>query len=940
MVPFHLLGPVTNFSALFNWFSMFDVLICVTEYHDPWVVLLAAGLCLLSSYVAMSLIRRSRCVSGMPRTIWVLSSAAAGGFGIWATHFVGMLAYDPGVVVGYDSKLTFLSLLVAIVATGGASAATSFWSAQKGGIAAGILFGTGVCAMHFMGMQAMRFPGHILWDPVYVVASAVAAVVLAIPAFHFAITLKHNIRSVALSTTLLALSVVVMHFTAMTAITTIPDPSIGITSHLISPFSMIVMISVVAASLLFAGLSAAVLAMRAEASTHASEEQFRILVQGVSDHALYMLDQNGNISSWNPGAKRMMGYERREILGQSPAIFYPPENDGVAIHAASLATAAEFGKYTGEGWRLRRDGTRFWGQVLIEAIRGENGQLIGFAKITRDQTEKRQAEAALRMSARNLQLALDHMANAICLFDADGTLLMYNRRLEEIGDLDPSIDLRGRSLKEICQLHPEGSEARIQAYERMIAQKHGTWTETLPNGKTVHARYVPTDSESWLITIEDITTRMRSEQRIAHLSHHDQLTGLPNRQTLIETLDQRLPLVDLQHGKLALVNLDIQRFKDINDSYGNAVGDEVLCVLAQNLRKILKPEELIARIGGDEFACITPYRNAASLQEFVQRVMGAINTPLVVDDASIQLQASLGIAVYPQDASDREKLLSNANLALARAKADNCEKTRFYDADMEEAERERRQMAQDIWTALREDQFYLTYQVQCAAGSHKVTGYEVLLRWQHPRLGLVPPNVFIPLAEQYGSISALSEWVLEHACRDAAGWKDPIRIAVNISPVQLAQTDLSELVERTLTKTGLDPKRLELEVTETAVIGDKNIALEILGRIRELGVTIAIDDFGTGYSSLETLRAFPFDKIKLDRSFVTDIDTNRHSKAFIRAMLALGKSLAIPVLAEGIENECQMALLTEEGCDQFQGYFFGKPAVMEQALSQVNLSIS
>ncbi len=919
---------------------MFDVLICVTEFHDPWIVLLAAILCLLSSYVAISLIRRSRSVSGLPRSIWVLSGAAAGGFGIWATHFVGILAYDPGVVVGYDSALTYLSLLIAIVATGGASAAASFWPSRNGGIAAGILFGTGVCTMHFMGMQAIQFPGHILWDPTYVVAAVVAAVVLAIPAFHCAIMLEHKIGAVLLSTGLLALSVVAMHFTAMTAITTIPDPSEPVTEHLISPLSMIVMITAVAASLLFAGLSAAILALRAEAATHASEEKFRILVQGVSDHALYMLDQQGNISSWNPGAARMLGYERREIIGQSPAIFYPPEDEGMALHAGSLATATALGKYSGEGWRVRRDGSRFWGQVLIEAIKGENNQLIGFAKITRDQTEKRQAEAALHRTARNLQVALDHMANAICLFDSNGTLLMYNRRLEEIGDLDPTIDLRGRSVTEICQLHPDGCEARTQAYERMIAHKQGDWTETLPNGKTVYARYIPTDSDSWLITIEDITTRLRSEQRIAHLSHHDQLTGLPNRQTLIETLDQRLPLVDLRQGKLALVNLDIQRFKDINDTYGNAVGDEVLCLLAQNLRKILKSDELIARIGGDEFACITPYPNAASVQDFIQRVMRAINTPLELDDANIQLQASLGIAVYPQDASDREKLLSNANLALARAKADNCEKTRFYDANMEEAARERRQMAQDIWTALRDEQFYLTYQVQCAAGSHKVTGYEVLLRWQHPRLGLVPPNVFIPLAEQHGSISALSEWVLERACRDAAGWKDPTRIAVNISPVQLAQTDLSELVCRTLAKTGLDPKRLELEVTETAVIGDKGLALDILGRIRELGVTIAIDDFGTGYSSLETLRAFPFDKIKLDRSFVTDIDSNRHSKAFIRAMLALGKSLAIPVLAEGIETESQMALLTEEGCDQFQGYLFGRPAVMEQALSHTKVTVS
>ena len=277
----------------------------------------------------------------------------------------------------------------------------------------------------------------------------------------------------------------------------------------------------------------------------------------------------------------------------------------------------------------------------------------------------------------------------------------------------------------------------------------------------------------------------------------------------------------------------------------------------------------------------------------------------------------------PPQAVKSERTISNADMAMYRAKENFEETVCFYEAAMDEAERARRLLAMDIWAGIKEGQFFLNYQVQRAAGANHITGYEVLLRWNHPTRGLVPPSEFIPVAEECGAISALGEWVLEKACEDAAKWPIKEKIAVNLSPLQLTNIQLVDKVRDVLVSTGLSPDLLELEVTESAIIGDKQRALHILRQIRSMGVTIAIDDFGTGYSSLETLRSFPFDKIKLDRSFVIDLDTNKQSKAFVRAILALGKSLEIPVLAEGVETELQMATLTEEGCDQFQGYFFG-----------------
>lgn len=703
-----------------------------------------------------------------------------------------------------------------------------------------------------------------------------------------------------------------------------------------APLIIVIIITAVAFAVVISGLAVVVAAARWDENKEASEERFRLLVQGIREYAIYMLDPEGNVANWNTGAQREKGYDEREIVGQHYSCFHTPEDRAANIPALNLEVAARTGKFEGEGWRLRKDGTRLWAHVVIDAIRAKDGTLIGFAKITRDRTEQMRTDDRLKKAADDLQLALAHMANALCLFDENGKLAMYNVRFSEIIGIDTSVDLLGKTLDELCLVNPENAETRLAKYRELFRQGGGETVVEWSSDKMIRTTCTPVTSNAWVLTLEDVTTRVQSERQVAHLARHDVLTGLPNRRKFIETLDAAIKEAGVIGCKVSVINIDLDRFKDINDTYGHAAGDRVLCALSERMSQDLRSGELVGRFGGDEFIAMKSYRDTGALHEFIVRLRKALTRNIDLDTVEVTPGASLGVAIYPTDATDREKLLGNADMAMYRAKENFEETVCFYEASMDEAERARRTLALDIWTGLKEGQFYLNYQVQRTAHTLEISGYEVLLRWRHPVLGIVPPSTFIPIAEECGAIAALGGWALEQACRDAAGWSLKEKIAVNLSPLQLANVQLVDKVRSVLLETGLAPERLELEVTESAIIGDRQRALHILRQLKAMGITIAIDDFGIGYSSLETLRAFPFDKIKVDRSFVAGLETDKQSRAFIRAILALGKSLEIPVLAEGVETEAQMNVLTQEGCDLFQGYYFGRPAMLTVALVEAD----
>jgi diguanylate cyclase (GGDEF)-like protein len=428
----------------------------------------------------------------------------------------------------------------------------------------------------------------------------------------------------------------------------------------------------------------------------------------------------------------------------------------------------------------------------------------------------------------------------------------------------------------------------------------------------------------------DFQSRNQSTQRLRYMALNDALTGLPNRTSFGDRLATEMVRAQNERLRLAVIGLDLNRFKEINDLRGHSAGDQALKAIAQRLRNCVKTGEFIARIGGDEFAALKAFRDRSELLDFVSRLESAFGDSLQIGDFATRVGASIGAAVYPEDGTTARALLANSDFAMYRAKADPTGAVCFYDSKLGEAARKRQILARELRRAIELKQFEPHFQVQVSVTDATICGYEVLLRWNHPQRGLVSPAEFIPIAEETGAIIEIGEWVLREACKRAASWKAPHKIAVNLSPVQLRQSELPRLIHQILVETGLPPARLELEITESTIIADKSRALHILRQIRALGVTIALDDFGTGYSSLDTLRSFPFDKIKLDRLFMNEVETNPQSKAIVRAVLALGKSLEVPILAEGVETEDQLEILRREGCDEAQGYLLGRPMPHEK----------
>jgi diguanylate cyclase len=437
----------------------------------------------------------------------------------------------------------------------------------------------------------------------------------------------------------------------------------------------------------------------------------------------------------------------------------------------------------------------------------------------------------------------------------------------------------------------------------------------------------------------DDSVRAESHRELRHMALRDGLTGLPNRASFNEYLAGEIDLAGKTVSKVALIAIDLNRFKEINDLHGHSAGDEALQILGRRMTNLLLDGEFAARLGGDEFAAVHRMRSHADLDDFLSRLQTALFKPVRLDGYEVAPGASMGVAFYPDNADGAETLVSNASLAMYRAKAELNKAICFYEPSMDETERARRTLSIELREALEKNQLEVHYQVQMSVSTGAIHGYEALLRWKHPKHGWIPPSDFIPLAEETGLILPLGEWVLRTVCAAATSWEPPYKVAVNLSPVQFAHADLPKLIHEVLLDTGLSATRLELELTESTIMKDKARCLDTLQQIRSLGVTIALDDFGTGYSSLETLRAFPFDKIKLDRSFMSDIETSSSSKAIIRAVMALSKSLDIPVLAEGIETEGQLSILKLKGCDEAQGYLLGRPAALEQLVGSGQISL-
>jgi len=432
----------------------------------------------------------------------------------------------------------------------------------------------------------------------------------------------------------------------------------------------------------------------------------------------------------------------------------------------------------------------------------------------------------------------------------------------------------------------------------------------------------PIAGGGWIATHEDITDRQRAEERIVHMARHDALTDLPNRLMLRERLDHELKRV--KRGEcLAVLCLDLDHFKSVNDTLGHPIGDELLKIVAERLRRCTREPDTIARLGGDEFAIImTGMEKPTDAVALAKRIRDSITKPYHIDGHQIVADISIGISLAPMDATEPDQLLKNADMALYGAKGDGRGTYRFFEPEMDAKMKTRRELEMDLRGALVNAEFELYYQPLVNLKTNEITTFEALVRWNHPVRGLISPADFIPVAEETGLIIQLGEWVLRRACQETAQWPGHIKVAVNLSPSQLKSRNLTQLVVSALAESGMQANRLQLEITETVLMHNTFNTLATLHQLRALGVQIAMDDFGTGYSSLSYLRSFPFDKIKIDRSFIQDLSNGAEPLAIVHAVAGLAKSLNMISTAEGVETQQQLDTLQAVGCTEMQGYLF------------------
>jgi diguanylate cyclase (GGDEF)-like protein/PAS domain S-box-containing protein len=562
----------------------------------------------------------------------------------------------------------------------------------------------------------------------------------------------------------------------------------------------------------------------------------------------------------------------------------------------------------------------------------------GWVSTHEDVTEQLRAERELHRTQAFLHTVIENVPATLIVKDAhDQSYKLINRAGEEFFGLRRD-QMIGKTTHEVfSKEHADLVAARdnkvLTTGEQSLVENvpvptphHGTRVVTTRRlaipGEDGQPRYM-------LSVLEDITERRHAEQQIVHMARHDALTGLPNRSALTEYLASTLEKAAQAGESFALLGIDLVRFKEVKDVFGHVIGDELLRALSRRLKTVVGTA-FLARLGGDEFMLVqadgVQPAGAAALAE---RLLLTVADDLDVDGTLLRVGMSVGIAIYPSDGADAATLIGNADAALYRAKAQGRGTICFYEAGMDKRLRERREIQQQLRTAVPNAELVLHYQPQAKIGG-KVVGFEALVRWNHPTRGLISAGTFVPIAEESGLILPIGEWVLREACREAASWPRPLQISVNLSPTQFHHGDLPGLVHSILLETRLSPDRLELEITEGVLIGDFSRASSILRRLKALGVRIAMDDFGTGYSSLSYLHSFPFDKIKIDRAFIANLDTNPQSAAIVRAVIALGRGLDLPVVAEGVETEAQLAFLAREACGEIQGYLIGRPLPIEK----------
>ncbi|CAN5189319.1 EAL domain-containing protein [soil metagenome] len=777
---------------------MLKVLTCLGGQHDLRLVLIAGLVCFAACFTAFRLYSRMRGAKGVVRAAWLLLTGLVAGSGVWATHFIAMVAYAPGLKTGYSPTGTLLSLMIAVMFMAGGFAVASAQRSKTNDFAGGLVLGMGVAAMHYTGMSAFVTQGVVQWEQATVAVSVLVGVCGATLSLLAAGRARSLLKQIG-GGVLLTLGVCSLHFVGMGAITIAPDSAIIVPDQLLSGGILTLAVTSITTMIILGGLGA--VAIESQTSRSALD---RIRRMANAAYEGIVVVQDGKINDANAAFCELIGADLDVVMGTPLSDMLTFDSEGPT-----------------------RDGVR--------------------------------REGALQ--------------------PIDGDRLIP-----------------------------------VEVFSRLMDD--GARTET--SGLTV-------------LAVRDLRERRSAEEKIRYLAEHDGLTGLPNRNSLQARLAAALERVEASGESLSLICIDLDHFKEANDLHGHHAGDALLVETARRLQDSVTAPSFAARLGGDEFIVVQVAAGdqPAAAAELAGRLLEALATPAPYEGQELVMGASLGVSLFPEDGRTAEALLANADMALYRAKESGRGAYRFFKREMDESIRERRTMARELRQAIIDEELVVYYQPLATASSGEVCGFEALVRWKHPVRGMIPPLDFIPVAEENGLIGQLGEWVLRRACADAVTWERPLRIAVNLSPLQLNQPDLPKLVHEVLVQTGLSPKRLELEITESALFKDYQRALDNLRRLKALGVRIAMDDFGTGFSSLSTLQSFPFDKIKIDKSFVENIHRHDRATVIVRAVLGLGRSLEIPCVAEGVETQEQIDFLRGEDCAELQGYAIGRPAPVD-----------
>ncbi|HEU4660109.1 MAG TPA: EAL domain-containing protein [Pseudolabrys sp.] len=536
-----------------------------------------------------------------------------------------------------------------------------------------------------------------------------------------------------------------------------------------------------------------------------------------------------------------------------------------------------------------------------------------------------------RKDEQLLQTVLNNMSQGVLMFDAETRLVFCNRRYIEMYRLSNDAARPGCMLRDLLEQRVRAGtfsgnvdDYVTQLIEAMAGGRTYSLTATLPDGRAFLIESKPLAAGGWIATHEDVTERLRSEERIAHMARHDALTDLPNRVLLRDRLEHEVKRV--KRGEcLAVLCLDLDQFKGINDALGHPIGDELLKLVASRLRGCTREPDTVARLGGDEFAIImTQMQEPGDAAVLARRIRESIIKPYQIDGHQIVTDISIGISVAPFDSTEPDQLLKNADMALYGAKGDGRGTFRFFEPEMDTRMKARRELEMDLRHAIAAKEFELYYQPLVNLQKNEITAFEALLRWNHPVRGITSPADFIPIAEETGLIVPLGEWVLKTACAEAVNWPANVKVAVNLSAAQLNSRNLLSMVTAALDESGLPPSKLQLEITETVLLQNTFATLATLHELQKLGVQIALDDFGTGYSSLSYLRSFPFDKIKIDKSFVQDLSNGTEPLAIVNAVANLARCLNMTSTAEGVETQQQLETLQSVGCTEMQGYLFSR----------------